>query len=291
MSKISIITPCHNVPLNWMQELVESLKKQTVEWELVLVSDASEKELEEKVKEYLFSQDIDLVYHEKVFRNPAKTRNYAIKKATGEYYSFVDADDYIAANALFDGMKKFSKNIDMVLFDRKKINADGTKTIYQTQNKPYFDLHKKYKNTINDIFLRMNCYGIKGIFRRNAVEEVGSFDGQYYGPEDTDLMLKIMDSKKELNVATIPGANYFYRENLGSVSQTKAQLLREDAMKVIDSALKRRGFDEEYSKFTGRVEKYLFTFFDIYKNEEKIIPPYCNFKNENYYILDNKINQ
>jgi len=291
MVEISIITPCHNVPINWIKELVSSLKKQAVDLELVVVSDATEKELEKEVKEYLFSEKINLVYDEKVFRSPAKTRNHAIKKSSGEYFSFVDADDYLEKNALQKGLTAFDKKTDMVLFDRKKINADGSKVIYETKNKQFLDLHKKYKNTINDVFLRMNFYGIKGIFRKDAVLNAGSFDEKYYGSEDTDLMLKIMDSTEELNVKAIEGSNYVYRENLGSVSQTKVERLRADAAKTINSALSRRGFENTQAKFTGRVEKYLFTFFDIYKNKEKIVPPYCYLKKDEYYILDKKINQ
>jgi cellulose synthase/poly-beta-1,6-N-acetylglucosamine synthase-like glycosyltransferase len=291
MVKVSVITPCHNVPVIWMEELVASLKKQKTELELIVVSDATEKELEKEMKEYLFSQDIPLVYDEKVFRSPAKTRNHAIKKATGDYYSFVDADDYIAENALAKGLKAFDDKTEMVLFDRKKISEDGKKIIYETKNKPFLEIHKKYKNTINDIFLRMNFYGIKGIFKKESVLETGLFDKNYYGSEDTDLMLKIMDSKEHVNVKAIEGSNYIYRENPGSISQTKVERLRADAERTIDAALKRRGFESCNAKFTGRVEKYLFTFFDIYKQEEKIVPPYCNFKNENYHILDKKINE
>ncbi|MFA5763397.1 MAG: glycosyltransferase family 2 protein [archaeon] len=291
MVEVSVITPCHNVPLNWMQDLVSSLKKQNVDLELVVVSDATEEKLQEEVKEYLFSEDINLIYDEKIFLSPAKTRNHAIKKSSGEYLSFVDADDYLEKNALSKGLVEFDKKTDMVLFDRKKVNADGSKIIYETKNKQFLDFHKKYKNTINDIFLRMNFYGIKGIFKKEAVLNAKLFDDNYYGSEDTDLMLKIMDSKEELNVKAIEGSNYVYRENLGSVSQTKVERLRGDAIKTINSALVRRGFEDSVAKFTGRVEEYLFTFFDIYKNNEKIIPPYCNFKNEDYYILDKKINQ
>jgi len=291
MVEISVITPCHNVPLDWMKELVNSLKKQNVDLELVVVSDATEEKLQEEVKKYLVSEKINLIYDEKVFHSPAKTRNCAIKKSSGEYLSFVDADDYLEEKALQKGLIAFDRKTDMVLFDRKKVNADGSKVIYETKNKQYLDLHKKYKNTINDIFLRMNFYGIKGIFKKEAVLDAKLFDDNYYGSEDTDLMLKIMDSKKELNVKAIEGSNYVYRENLGSVSQTKVERLRGDAIKTINSALARRGFENTNAKFTGKVEKYLFTFFDIYKNNEKIIPPYCNFKNEDYYILDKKINQ
>jgi len=149
---ISVIIPCHNVPLNWVKQCIESVKNQDVDFEIVLISDATEEPLLTNVREYLKSEKVKIIYEEKEFRNASKTRNYAISLAKGEYLCFLDADDYLLEGALENGLNAFNENIDIILFDRQKITEDGSEIIYETNNKPFFELHSKYKGTIHDIY-------------------------------------------------------------------------------------------------------------------------------------------
>lgn len=97
--KISIIIPCHNVE-KYVDRCLDSIKKQTIgidKLEIILIDDAStdntlvnlrnfEKEFE--------NNTIIIICQENV--GAAAARNIGLNYATGDYITFIDADDFIA---------------------------------------------------------------------------------------------------------------------------------------------------------------------------------------------------
>ena len=93
MSKlISIITPVYNVE-KFIVETIESVLNQShSNWELILVDDGSTDSSTEICKQYA-SKDERVKYFHKQNGGQASARNLGIKKAKGEYVTFLDSDD------------------------------------------------------------------------------------------------------------------------------------------------------------------------------------------------------
>lgn len=96
--KFSIIVPVYNRP-NEMEELLESLKKQSFkDFELVVVEDGSKIKSEEVCNN--FRSFFSISYFFKENEGPSIGRNFGAEKAQGEYLIFTDSDCILPSNYL-----------------------------------------------------------------------------------------------------------------------------------------------------------------------------------------------
>lgn len=90
--KVSIIVPVYNAE-NFLYRTVDSILAQTYEnWELLLADDCSTDQSRDIMKSYT-DERIHCFYCEKN-SGPAGARNLALRKASGQYIAFLDADDF-----------------------------------------------------------------------------------------------------------------------------------------------------------------------------------------------------
>ncbi|MEE1349134.1 MAG: glycosyltransferase family 2 protein [Dialister hominis] len=88
---VSIIMPAYNSSAT-IEDSIESVLHQTfTDWELIIIDDCSEENIEEKVRSY---SDKRIRYYRLAENHGvAHARNVAIKKARGRYLAFLDSDD------------------------------------------------------------------------------------------------------------------------------------------------------------------------------------------------------
>lgn len=90
--KISIIVPVYNTE-KYLNKCIDSLINQTMnEIEIIIINDGSKDNSEQIIKEY---KDKRIKYFKNNNQGIGKTRNFGIKKTTGEFLMFIDSDDYI----------------------------------------------------------------------------------------------------------------------------------------------------------------------------------------------------
>jgi glycosyltransferase involved in cell wall biosynthesis len=89
--KYSIIVPVYNRPSE-TDELLESLTKQDFQkaYEIVIVEDGSKETSEEIIKKY--ASKLNIQYFYKANSGPGDSRNYGMRKATGNYFIILDSD-------------------------------------------------------------------------------------------------------------------------------------------------------------------------------------------------------
>ncbi|MDH6364556.1 glycosyltransferase involved in cell wall biosynthesis/2-polyprenyl-3-methyl-5-hydroxy-6-metoxy-1,4-benzoquinol methylase [Enterococcus sp. PF1-24] len=127
--KISIVVPVYNVEEKWLMACVNSLKKQVYSnWELCLADDASTESYIKPLLENLAKEDnrIKITFREKN-GHISEATNSAIELVTGEYIGFMDNDDELAPNALFEVVAALNQNpaIDFIYTDEDKITVRG----------------------------------------------------------------------------------------------------------------------------------------------------------------------
>ncbi|TGM51347.1 glycosyltransferase family 2 protein [Leptospira vanthielii] len=100
MPKVSVIMPAYNA-VGFLEDSVLSLTNQTFkDWELLLVDDCSKDKTAELAMQ-LAKKDKRIIFIQKDKNSgSADTRNIGIKKASGEYIAFLDADDLWDINFL-----------------------------------------------------------------------------------------------------------------------------------------------------------------------------------------------
>ena len=144
MKKISVIVPCYNVE-NYISFCINSIINQTIGFveniEIVLVDDKSTDSTLNKLLEYekQYPNNIIVVKLEKNLKQGA-ARNIGLQYTTGEYISYVDADDYIASNA-YEKLYRKAKNYNADIVEFEWVLVKDHSTFLQTtttKNKEVF---------------------------------------------------------------------------------------------------------------------------------------------------------
>lgn len=128
MAKVSVIIPVYNTG-KYVERCLDSLMEQTIkdEIEIIVINDGSTDNSGEIVKKYIQKQENKQIikYYEKENEGIAKTRNYGIEKATGEYILFVDSDDYIDTQ-LIEKLKPYlEQQIELIKFKLQRVDETG----------------------------------------------------------------------------------------------------------------------------------------------------------------------
>ncbi len=113
MPVVSIIVPVYNAE-RYLNQCVDSILAQTFsDFELLLINDGSKDHSGEICDQYAQKDNRVKVFH-LTNGGVSKARNYGLGKATGEFITFTDSDDWMEANTLETYTCNFSEEIDVV---------------------------------------------------------------------------------------------------------------------------------------------------------------------------------
>ena len=230
---VSILTPVFDTPVPWLREAVDSVLAQVYEnWELVLIDDGSTATDLLRALPALAARDrrIRLVRLES-HQGISAALNKGLDVAKGEWVTFLDHDDVLEPDALFQNVRLLQENpgLDLIYSDEDKLTEAG------------FDSPILKPDWSPDFFLSCNylCHMI--FLRRDLVREVGGFQRQFDGSQDYDLLLRV--SERTNRIQHIPRVLYHWRRSENSsasdVRQKPGQL--EASWRAIEAHLKRRG--------------------------------------------------
>lgn len=111
---ISIIIPCYNSE-RFLSACILSLQNQSyINWEAICVNDGSTDNTERLLNEYSAKESRIRTYSQ-INQGAAKAREFGICKATGDYLTFLDADDTLTPNALQFVADKIKYNPDIII--------------------------------------------------------------------------------------------------------------------------------------------------------------------------------
>lgn len=217
MPKVSIIIPVYNAEKH-IEKCLESIKEQEYkDMEIILINDGSNDDSEKVIKNYMKNnlEGYNVSYYTKKNEGVAKTRNYGIKKAKGEYIFFVDSDDYISKETMEVLELYIRRNFDLIKFKLQRVNENNN--IIERVDGPVFD-EKTGAEAFNllysqDVLLDSPCVYLikKELFTKNKYE----FQGTYH--EDFGLIpLIILQAKK---VVSLPDYLYQYVQAQNSITR------------------------------------------------------------------------
>ena len=189
--KISIVTPLYHTPAIFLRELIESVLESSYEnWQLCFADatqDGEENQIENIVKEY---QKMDekltgkksRICYKKLSQNYgiAENTNQALAMAEGDYIAFLDHDDIITPDALYEMAlaakcaKKTGKEANMFYSDEDKVNENRT-AFFEPHFKPDFNQDLLNSNNYITHFLMVS---------RELLDQVGGRNKEYDGAQD-----------------------------------------------------------------------------------------------------------
>jgi glycosyltransferase involved in cell wall biosynthesis len=230
---VSILTPVFDTPVPWLHDAVESVLAQVYDnWELLLIDDGSTDADLLRALPAMASRDrrirlVTLESHQGI----SAALNRGLDLADGEWITFLDHDDLLEPDALFQNVKRLQENpgLDLIYSDEDKLTDQGLDSpILKPDWSPDFFLSSNYL-----------CHMI--FLRRDLVREVGGFESQFDGSQDYDLLLRVSERSEQIH--HIPRVLYHWRRSENSsasdVRQKPGQL--EASWRAIEAHLKRRG--------------------------------------------------
>lgn len=208
---VSIITPTYNTDVKYLKKMLDSVLAQTyINWELCIADDASSnKETLQVLQEYEKTYKNIKVTYRTENGHISEASNSALELAHGEYVAFLDHDDTLAPNALYEMVKKLNENQELKLIysDEDKIDEDGKR------HNPHF------KSGWNpDMFFSQNYICHLVCIKKEIVESVGGFRKGYEGSQDYDLLLRIVDKLQDSEIDRIEKVLYHWRAIKGSTA-------------------------------------------------------------------------
>lgn len=232
---ISVITPVYNVEDKLLCECIESVINQTYEnWELILINDSpSNNENISTIKQYCDNKRIFFINNENNL-GISESTNKGLAIAKGEFVTFLDNDDLIAPNALYEVAKLLNENkeLDFIYSDEDKIDAQGKKR-FNPHFKPDYS---------PDTLLWSNYTRHLSIYRKSIVDKIGGLKKEYDGAQDYDFVLRFVEKTTPEKIGHISKILYHWRAIEGSTARnTNAKSnLNERTQKVKLDALNRR---------------------------------------------------
>ena len=131
--KISIIMPVYKVE-EYVGKAIESIQAQTfADWEFLIVDDGTPDNSGEICDEYAKNDSRITVFHTENGGAPA-ARNYAIERAKGKYFYFMDSDDWAEPTMLSDMYTLAERDNAQLVVAGFFIDTYYTDTEYRTDN-------------------------------------------------------------------------------------------------------------------------------------------------------------
>ncbi len=251
---ISVVMPVYNVDAKWLKLAIESLEQQWYSnWELCIADDASTNKETVDFLKSLDKENIKIIFLDKNV-NISAASNSAISLSNGEYIALLDNDDELTPNALYEVVKA--------------INKERAEFIYSDED--FLTLHGQYINPhfkpdfSPDLLLSHNYMTHFVCFKKSLLKESGLFRSKYDGAQDFDLFLRLTEVANKVH--HIPKVLYHWRmieTSTSSNSEAKPEAL-ENGKKVVESALKRRGYSAKVSH--GNQNHYFKVEYEIIDN-------------------------
>ena len=200
MPTISVIIPAYNAEKT-IQETIESVLNQTFQdLELIVINDGST----DKTLEIVSSlSDSRLQVFSFPNSGPQKSRNRGISLATGEYLSFIDADDLWTPDKLKRQLQALQEHPEagVVYSWTDYIDESGQRL----PGGHYFKFtHDVYERLLLGDFIGS---GSNPLIRKEAFVEVGTFDESLLGGQDWEMWIRLA-SKYQFAVVEAPQVLY-----------------------------------------------------------------------------------
>lgn len=133
MPKISVVIPVYNVE-KYLKECLDSIINQTLsDVEIICVDDGSTDSSLEILREYAEKDSrIKIIQQENQYAGVA--RNNGMKVATGEYLHFMDSDDFLVDETVYEKMYEIAQQAqfpNVLRFCAECINAKTNKFIFK----------------------------------------------------------------------------------------------------------------------------------------------------------------
>jgi O-antigen biosynthesis protein len=214
---ISVVVPAWNSNTRLLDKAIQSVQAQTYgHWEIVISDDASGRDELRSLRHRYLSEPRIRWIEATAREGIAGATNRGIAAAAGDYIAFLDHDDEVAPDALYQvALSLQDYQYGLLYSDEDRIEEDefGYCVHHTPFFKPGFD---------PDLLLAVNYICHLVVLRRDVLAAVGGLRAGFEGAQDHDLLLRVVGSLSPRDIVHLPRILYHWRVTPGSVSRTPA---------------------------------------------------------------------
>ena len=181
MAALSIIIPIYNTPIDVLKRCFTSVKTLECSFEALLIDDGSAQEIGNFCKDFSAAEpSFRYIYKEN--GGVSSARNLGITEATGEYITFLDADDILIADA-FNHHIPHENGPDMIVFDML-LTQHGVDSVWHGFDLPSGPVSKEV--FLNQLFTASSISGpCAKLYRREHLQKASLlFNTDFVSGED-----------------------------------------------------------------------------------------------------------
>ncbi|MGL5568828.1 MAG: glycosyltransferase family 2 protein [Cetobacterium sp.] len=210
MIKVSIIIPIYNGE-DYIESCIESIRKQRLEeFEVILINDGSTDNTG-NICDVLSKHDTRIKVYHQINKGVSEARNLGLKKANGEYITFIDVDDEISNNYLETlynlAIKKNKKLVMCSIVSMKENKEIISKKSLNTGNYNYINTMVELLN-----FKNLNS-GPCGKLIHNSIFNYGLKFPEMKVYEDLIFSFELINIEREIYFTD--KAEYYYIHRIG----------------------------------------------------------------------------
>lgn len=215
MAKVSVIIPCYNAE-KYLDQCLSSVINQTLQdIEIICVDDGSKDKTLDILHQYAAKdQRIKVLCQQNKFAGVA--RNTGMDAANGEYFAFLDADDYYELDGLEKAYETVNKhNLDMLKMSSYLLDEQtGEITTNAHYSHERFDQQDIVLSFADAADKFLNCADVawNGLYRKSFIEEYHIQFNNFRCVNDRSFYINCVLSAKRIMVADI--FLTYYRRNL-----------------------------------------------------------------------------
>lgn len=264
-AKISVIIPVFNVE-SYLRQCLDSVISQTLkEIEIICINDGSTDHSLKILNDYA-SKDNRITIIDNKKKGQGFARNIAIKKASGEYLSFVDSDDWIDINMfqeLYESAKQFSSDVTICEFElynpKTGIISQPAWTKIPITGK--FDNHPFHWSDIPETLFLINSGPWNKIFKTDLINSIDAGFAEGLNFEDILFVFKCILNAKTMTYIRKPlYVNRYLRPGSITSSRGKKQFDIFNVLQLLENEIYQ---DKKLTKIRIRFQEYKVSqFFD-----------------------------
>lgn len=218
MSKVSIVVPIYNAR-KYLGRCMDSILQQTyTDIEVILVDDGSTDDSAMLCREYA-DKDARVHYIYQENAGPDYARKKGVMASTGEYLTFVDADDYVEPcmiQRLYNEL--MTQDCDIVCSQVKRVDDDG-KTWDAVQVPSSGIFCESVSESMHQFFVTRYLSGsyYAKLYKRELLKDYEFVKDSLIGEDITAVLYALQKAKK---VYIMPDSFYYYYWNGNSISHS-----------------------------------------------------------------------
>lgn len=230
MIELSVIIPVYNCE-KYIKKCVQSILSCNEKVEIILVNDGST-DASGVICERIAEKHKNVIVLSQENAGCASARNLGTSYAQGEFIWYIDADDYVAENAVSEILQVLRRedSIDLVRFNIATVYQDRTIFKNQIKKREYLNRTEALENAL--YLDKMTFSACDKVFRRSFLGKDPFPSGIPMGEEQIAGSRLISRAKK---VLLLPKCYYFYVQRASSESHFQGKKNSEKMKLLYDS--------------------------------------------------------